>query len=43
MANLYRKFEFALYETDRSAVDCASDAFAPRPKPGTLGVRAYVK
>ncbi|KAK1143049.1 hypothetical protein N8T08_007113 [Aspergillus melleus] len=43
MANVYRNFEFELFQTDRTAVDCFKEMFVPHPKPGTLGVRAKVK
>ncbi|KAJ5691755.1 hypothetical protein N7462_001178 [Penicillium macrosclerotiorum] len=43
MANIYRNFEFELFQTDRTDVDCFKEMFVPRPKPGTLGVRAKVK
>ncbi|PLB40480.1 cytochrome P450 [Aspergillus candidus] len=42
MANVYRSFEFELYETGREAVDCAREMFLPQPKPGTQGVRVKV-
>ena len=42
MANVYRNFEFELFQTDRTAVDCFKEMFVPHPKPGTLGVRAKV-
>ncbi|KAK1144850.1 hypothetical protein N8T08_004863 [Aspergillus melleus] len=42
MANIYRNFEFELFETDRSAVDCYRDMFLPHGKPGTQGVRVRV-
>lgn len=43
MANVYRNFEFDLFETDRSAVDCYRDMFLPHAKPGTQGVRVRVR
>jgi cytochrome P450 len=43
VANIYRRFEFELFETDRTAVDCYRDMFVPQPNPGSLGVRTLVK
>ncbi|KAE8154551.1 cytochrome P450 [Aspergillus avenaceus] len=43
LANVYRSFEFELFETDRSSVDCYRDMFLPHPKPGSQGVRVRVK
>lgn len=43
MATLLRRFEFELFETDRSSVDFYQDFFTPQPKPGGLGVRVQVK
>ena len=43
LSNVFRKFEFELYETDRTDVDCARDMFVAFPKDGTLGVRVLVK
>ncbi|KAI0380236.1 cytochrome P450 [Hypomontagnella monticulosa] len=42
LATFYRRFDCALYETKRDAVDCYYDSFLPRPKPGTKGVRVQV-
>ncbi|PYH94387.1 cytochrome P450 [Aspergillus ellipticus CBS 707.79] len=42
LANVYRNFDFELFETDRSSVDCYSDMFLPHAKPGTQGVRVKV-
>ncbi|THC99244.1 hypothetical protein EYZ11_001243 [Aspergillus tanneri] len=43
MANVYRSFEFELFDTDRDAVDCYRDMFLPHAKPGTRGVRVRVE
>ncbi|KAL8699510.1 MAG: hypothetical protein Q9224_001378 [Gallowayella concinna] len=43
LATLFRRFDFELFETDRTAVDLFMDTFVPRPKPGTKGVRVLVK
>ena len=43
LATIFRRFDFELYDTDRSAVDFYMDTFVPRPKPGTKGVRVLVK
>ena len=43
IATLLRRFEFELFETDRSAVDFYRDFVTPQPKPGGLGVRVKVK
>ncbi|KAI9642746.1 hypothetical protein NHQ30_008477 [Ciborinia camelliae] len=43
IANLFRRFDLALFETDRSAVDFYMDRFVPKPKPGTEGVRVFVQ
>ena len=43
ISTLMRRFDFDLYQTDRSAVDLFMDTFVPRPKPGTKGVRVLVK
>ena len=43
MANVFRKFDLELFDTDRSAVDCAKDMFVPHPMPGTKGVRVLVR
>ena len=43
LASMMRRFEFALYETDRSDVEFYRDALTPQAKPGSLGVRILVK
>ena len=43
LSTLFRRFELELFETDRTAVDLFMDNFAPRPRPGTKGVRVKVK
>ena len=43
LSTLFRRFNFELFETDRTAVDLHVDTFVPRPKPGTKGVRVLVK
>lgn len=43
ISTLFRRFDFELFETDRTAVDPFMDTFVPRPKPGTKGVRVLVK
>ncbi|RAL03205.1 cytochrome P450 [Aspergillus ibericus CBS 121593] len=42
LANVYRNFEFELFETGRESVDCYRDMFLPHAKPGTQGVRVKV-
>lgn len=42
LANIFRRFELELFETERDAVDLYMDRFVPRPKPGTQGVRVRV-
>ncbi|MCJ1439368.1 hypothetical protein MMC27_008760 [Xylographa pallens] len=42
IATLLRRFEFALFETDRSNVDFDKDFVTPQPKAGSLGVRVLV-
>lgn len=42
LANVYRNFEFELFETSRESVDVYRDMFLPHPKPGTQGVRVKV-
>ena len=43
IASLFRLFEFSLFDTDRSDVDCYKDEIGPVPKPWTKGVRVTVK
>ncbi|KAL8735465.1 MAG: hypothetical protein Q9181_002808 [Wetmoreana brouardii] len=43
VAALFRQFEFSLYETDRSDVDCYKDEIGPAPKPESKGLRVTVK
>ncbi|KAB8071863.1 cytochrome P450 [Aspergillus leporis] len=43
MANVFRNFEFELFETDRSSVDCYRDMFLPHVKPGSQGVRVKIR
>ncbi len=43
IAKLFRKFDFELYQTDRSDVDVAHDFFNPSPKLDSKGVRLLVK
>jgi len=42
LATIFRRFEFTLFETDRTDVDCHQEMASPRPKPGSLGVRVLV-
>lgn len=42
LATWYRRFECELFETGRDSVDVYMDRFAPRPAPGTKGVRVKV-
>ncbi|KAE8355897.1 cytochrome P450 [Aspergillus coremiiformis] len=42
LANVFRNFDFELYETDRSSVDCYRDMFLPHVKPGSQGVRVRI-
>lgn len=42
LANLFRVFEFELYDTDRGDVDCYRDMIGLEVKPGSKGVRAKV-
>ncbi|KAL3290695.1 Cytochrome P450 [Colletotrichum asianum] len=42
LASLFRRFEFALWETDRTDVDLARDRFVPRPKASSKGIRVLV-
>lgn len=42
LANLFRRFSFELYNTDRSDVDLAHEFFAPAPKLDSKGVRVKV-
>lgn len=43
IAALFRRFDFELYQTDKSAVELARVMFGPQPKKGTKGVRVLVK
>ena len=43
LGSVFRKFEFELFETDRSDVDLAHDFFMPSPKLDSKGVRVRVK
>lgn len=43
LASLFRRFDFDLYETDRSDVELARDRFVPRPVSSSQGVRVVVK
>lgn len=43
LANVFRRLDLELFETERDAVDIYSEYFIPRPKPGTKGVRVTVK
>lgn len=43
LATVLRRFEFELFETDRDAVDLHRVMIGPQPKPGTQGVRVFVK
>ena len=43
IASFFRRFECALFETGRDAVDLYLDSFVPRAKPGTQGVRVVVQ
>ncbi|OTB08292.1 hypothetical protein M426DRAFT_52547 [Hypoxylon sp. CI-4A] len=42
LVTFYRRFDCAMFETERDAVDCYYDSFVPRAKPGTKGVRVKV-
>ena len=42
VATVFRRFDFSLFETDRSAVECFRAALGPQTKPGTHGVRVLV-
>ena len=42
LATLFRRFDFCLFETDRSAVECFKAALGPQRRPGTIGVRVLV-
>ncbi|KAE8370766.1 cytochrome P450 [Aspergillus caelatus] len=42
LANVFRNFDFELFETDRSSVDCYRDMFLPHVKPGSQGVRVKI-
>ena len=43
LANVFRKLNLELWETERDAVDMASEYLVPMPKAGTKGVRVLVK
>ena len=43
IATLLRRFDFNLFETDRSSVDFFREFVTPQPKPGGHGVRVQVK
>lgn len=43
LAFIFRRFEFALHETDVTDVLLAHDFFLPSPKLDTKGVRVKVK
>lgn len=43
LAALFRRFDFELFQTDRSDVDVAHDFFNPSPKLDSKGVRVLVK
>lgn len=43
IANVVRRFDLTLFETDRSDVDLVRASFKPRPKKGSLGIRALVQ
>ena len=43
VAALLRRFDFQLFETDRSDVDCYYDQIAPGVHPDSQGVRVLVK
>ena len=42
LAYVFRRVDFELFETDKEAVEMASEFFVPQPRPGTKGVRAVV-
>ena len=42
-ATLFRRYDFELFETDRSDVDVAHDFFLPSAKLDSKGVRVTVK
>ncbi|RAH87352.1 cytochrome P450 [Aspergillus japonicus CBS 114.51] len=42
LANIYRRFEFELYETGRESVELYRDMFLPHVRPDTQGVRVKV-
>ncbi|MCJ1422484.1 hypothetical protein MMC29_000364, partial [Sticta canariensis] len=43
LATVFRRVKMELFETERDAVDMASDHFAQTPKAGTKGVRVLIK
>ena len=43
VAALFRQFDFSLFETDRTGVDCYVDQIAPGVHPDSKGVRVLVK
>lgn len=43
LANLFRRFDVELWETDRGSIDCVIDSFAPRGRVGNQGVRVLVR
>lgn len=42
LANVFRRFELKLYETDVSDVEMAHDFFVPMPRMDSKGVRVQV-
>jgi cytochrome P450 len=43
LANLVRRVEMELYETEYDDVGFVQDMFVPRPKPGSKGLRVIIK
>jgi cytochrome P450 len=43
LAAVFRRFDFELFQTDRSDVDVAHDFFTPSPKLDSKGPRVLVK
>ena len=43
LANLFRKVDLELFETESNAVEMGGEYFVPQPARGTQGVRVQVK
>ena len=43
LANVIRRLDLELFDTDHEAVVMAREFFVPQPKKGTKGVRVFVK